>query len=226
MLTPPLKKVVKWYERTPQSLEQFLALKSQEFGSRPEVYAQFGLNGHNGLDWGCKVGTPVYASHGGTATAQIDNSAGRGVVVVDTTTGYKTIYWHMSEPSRAIGSTWEVNRGDIIGLSGNTGFSTGPHLHYGLKFVDSNGNTRNYNNGFKGAVDPTPYLVWWNMLEFWKVGEDGKDVWLIRDGKRSLVYNADALKLIGSFADVKVVTESELDAVPDTGKVLASIDQE
>ena len=53
-----------------------------------------------------------------------------------------------------------------------------------------------------------------------------KDVWLIRNGQRALVYNASALLLVADFGDIKPITQQELDALPDTGKVLASIEQE
>lgn len=54
-----------------------------------------------------------------------------------------------------------------------------------------------------------------------------KDVWLVREGKRSLVYNYLAFSLIGGDVDkVQKLTQAQLDIIPDTGKVLAGLDQE
>lgn len=129
---------------------------SQSFGSNPEMYAQFGIVGHNGLDFSYDDGTEVFASHDGVATIGEDSAKGLGVVVA--TAGYKTIYWHFKSFSVVNGQV--VKAGDLIGLGDNTGFSSGPHLHYGLKLLDANGNVLSRDNGYDGAVDPSQYLVW------------------------------------------------------------------
>lgn len=57
--------------------------------------------------------------------------------------------------------------------------------------------------------------------------EGQKDVWLVKDGKRSLVYNALAFTLIsGEWGKIEKITQEQLNALPDTGKVLAGLDQE
>lgn len=54
-----------------------------------------------------------------------------------------------------------------------------------------------------------------------------KDVWLVRDGKRSLVYNLLAFNLVsGDFTKIEMISQDQLNAIPDTGKVLAGLDQE
>lgn len=150
-LTPSLYSTSKGQ---PLNLTELLSFKSQGFGENPAIYAQFNLAGHNGLDWGCPQGTHVYAAHDGIAVQGSDSSGGVGITVNGLEC--KTVYWHLSK----IMKTGDVKAGDLIGLSGNTGFSTGPHLHFGLKLTDTNGKVLNRNNGFDGAVDPSPYLIW------------------------------------------------------------------
>lgn len=65
-----------------------------------------------------------------------------------------------------------------------------------------------------------------NNMRFVKVGQDGVDVWLVINSQRSLVYNALAFTLIsGNWSSIEVITQAELDAIPDTGKVIAGLDQ-
>jgi murein DD-endopeptidase MepM/ murein hydrolase activator NlpD len=148
-LYPPLYKTG---SGIPRDLNSLISLLSQRFGENPDMYKPFGLKGHNGLDWPCPEGTELYASHDGRVTqVSTDEKAGMGVVIegVDG----KTIYWHMSKVIAPKGIL--VQRGDLIGLSGNTGFSTGPHLHFGYKPLPID-----RSNGYDGAVDPKPLLVW------------------------------------------------------------------
>lgn len=159
MIYPPIRV---FYDRIAnreheiESVKHLLACKSQGFGENPDMYAPMGLKGHNGLDWGLKEGTPIYASHNGRVTqVSTDEKAGLGVVITDS--DKKTIYWHMSKVIAV--KNVLVDSGDIIGLSGNTGFSTGPHLHFGYKPL-INGNVEDRDNGFDGAVDPSPFFVW------------------------------------------------------------------
>ncbi len=168
-LYPPLKQTALG---TPRSVDSLISLKTQGFGENPAMYAPLGLKGHNGLDWACQVGTPIYASHEGTVSNQIDSMSGHGVVI--TTSTHKTIFWHLSEFKCKNGD--RVKAGDLIGLSGNTGFSTGPHLHYGLKVFDTNGNVLNRDNGYDGSIDPTQYLVWYDQATIMTEGEV-KDVY-------------------------------------------------
>ena len=142
-----------------ETLNGLISSESQGFGGGYETYKQFGLLGHNGLDWGLKDSTPIYASHDGVISNQTDYMAGIGCVI--TTTGFKTIYWHLKSYAKQDGSF--VQKGDIIGLSDNTGFSTGPHLHFGLKLLNLNGEVLDRNNGYDGAVDPTSYFVWYDQ---------------------------------------------------------------
>ena len=83
---------------------------------------------HRGLDISNNTGTPIIATADGvinkTAT---DNGLGK-FIVIDHGYGFKTRYGHLSKISVKRGQ--KVKRGDVIGLMGSTGYSTGPHLHY------------------------------------------------------------------------------------------------
>ncbi len=83
---------------------------------------------HNGMDFTGTIGTPIYATGNGTVVkAKKENGHGRKVVI-DHGFGYKTVYAHLNSYNVRKGQ--KVKRGDIIGYLGNSGVSTGPHLHY------------------------------------------------------------------------------------------------
>jgi len=88
---------------------------------------------HTGMDFTAPIGTPIHATGDGTiaggADAEQVGGSGYGkYVVINHGYGYKTLYAHMSMIDVKPGQ--QVKRGDIIGYVGNTGSSTGPHLHY------------------------------------------------------------------------------------------------
>lgn len=84
---------------------------------------------HTGLDFSARVGTPIYATGGGTVTKVSSSYYGYGKQIeIDHGFGFKTKYAHLSEFNVKVGQ--KVKRGECIGYSGNTGTSTGPHLHY------------------------------------------------------------------------------------------------
>lgn len=87
--------------------------------------------GHNGLDFGIVVGTPVKATMDGKVIHAGWNDQGYGNLVIVENGAYRTYYAHLSSIPVAVGET--VAAGSTIGLSGNTGNSTGPHLHYEIR---------------------------------------------------------------------------------------------
>jgi murein DD-endopeptidase MepM/ murein hydrolase activator NlpD len=117
---------------------------TQVFGANPKAYKKFGLKGHNGIDWGVPTGTPVVASHDGTVIKAEEDNSGYGVHVRLEGTECLTIYGHFSRVTVRKGQ--QVKAGEIIGYSGNTGNSTGPHLHFEVR-IDGK------------AVDPSLHLV-------------------------------------------------------------------
>ena len=83
---------------------------------------------HKGIDWATPTGTPVYASCGGTVSRAGWGSGYGYVVYIDHEDGRQTRYGHLSKVLVSVGQT--VKQGEKIALSGNTGISTGPHLHF------------------------------------------------------------------------------------------------
>lgn len=89
--------------------------------------------GREAIDIGMPIGTPVYATHKGFAFVGIGADGGKGVWLTNTCGGiqFRSTYYHLDYWTVENGQ--QVNRGDRIGLSGNTGNTTGPHLHYEFK---------------------------------------------------------------------------------------------
>lgn len=87
---------------------------------------------HSGQDFEVPYGTEVYATGDGTVIESGYNSGGFGnCIVIDHGYGYQTIYGHLSGIKVAKGMN--VKRGDLIGISGSSGLSSGPHLHYQIE---------------------------------------------------------------------------------------------
>ena len=93
------------------------------------ITTEFGPS-HNGLDIANLAGTSITAAGGGVVTSAGWNEYGLGYAVsIDHGNGYVTWYGHLSEqPVVSVGQ--QVNKGDLLGLMGSTGKSTGPHLHF------------------------------------------------------------------------------------------------
>lgn len=90
---------------------------------------------HEGLDFACPVGTPIYASGNGEVEIAESGESGYGICLnVNHRNGYKTKYAHLSK--MAVRHGQEIKRGQLLGYSGNTGLSTGPHLHYEVSYQD------------------------------------------------------------------------------------------
>jgi murein DD-endopeptidase MepM/ murein hydrolase activator NlpD len=84
---------------------------------------------HWGMDFSAPTGTEIFATGDGTVTKVNKGRRGYGKhVIIDHGYGYQTLYAHMSEIDVRRGQ--KVKRGDVIGLVGNTGISSAPHLHY------------------------------------------------------------------------------------------------
>lgn len=93
-----------------------------------------GLHGKNSVDLGCPIGTPIYAAASGSiivADGEGYNGGYGKYVVIQHPNGTQTLYSHMSSITVSPGQN--VNQGDVIGVVGNTGHSTGPHLHWEVR---------------------------------------------------------------------------------------------
>jgi murein DD-endopeptidase MepM/ murein hydrolase activator NlpD len=87
--------------------------------------------GHRAIDIAVPVGTPVRSTMGGRVVRAGWNTEGYGNLVIVENGSYRTYYAHLDSIPVAVGQA--VSAGDVIGLSGNTGNSTGPHVHYEVR---------------------------------------------------------------------------------------------
>ncbi|UKJ05814.1 M23 family metallopeptidase [Solitalea lacus] len=107
---------------------------------------------HAGMDFTSQTGTPIYATGDGVVTtAGIERGYGNEVVI-NHGYGYSTLYGHMSKIATRVGQ--RVKRGEVIGYVGNTGASTGPHLHYE---VHKGGKPVNPINYYFNDLSPAEY---------------------------------------------------------------------
>ena len=117
-----------------------LASKPSGWPARGWLTSNFGIRNspftgkrtmHEGIDIAARVGTPVYATAAGIVSqARVENGYGK-LIVIDHGYGYKTFYGHNSKLMVKVGQ--RVKRGDLLASSGNTGTSTGPHVHYEVR---------------------------------------------------------------------------------------------
>ncbi|HTU15775.1 MAG TPA: peptidoglycan DD-metalloendopeptidase family protein [Solirubrobacterales bacterium] len=98
---------------------------------------------HEGLDIAVSEGTPIRAAKGGTVIMASYNGGYGNYTCIDHGSGLSTCYAHQSQ--LGVSSGQSVDQGQVIGYSGNTGASTGPHLHFEVRINGS-------------AVDPMGYL--------------------------------------------------------------------
>ncbi len=86
---------------------------------------------HHGIDYATPTGTPVYASYKGKVIFAGRKGGYGNVIIMKHPSGYKSFYAHLSRFKKGILGK-RIKTGKLIGYSGNTGRSTGPHLHFGL----------------------------------------------------------------------------------------------
>lgn len=129
---------------------------SQHFGENPSRYAQFGLNGHNGIDIAVPMETTVLAGIHGVVSEVGEDPAGWGryVKVADVGQNLEIIYAHLNSIAPLIQVGYVTDPRNPIGGSGTTGNSTGPHLHLGFGDTDSAGMRINRANGYYGWKNP------------------------------------------------------------------------
>ena len=114
---------------------------TQNFGVTSASGRLYASGSHNGTDFGAKVGTPVFAMADGTLSAQGDTDTQcRGVsfgkwILIKYNNGLASTYGHLSGFNLSPGAT--VKAGDVVGFSGNTGYTTGPHLHVSMYPADA-----------------------------------------------------------------------------------------
>ncbi len=117
---------------------------------------------HTGIDFATDVGTPVYATADGVVEfAQMGYNGGFGnLVKLDHSFGFRTYYAHLNKIVVTHGSF--VKKGQLIAYSGNSGASTGPHLHYEVRFLGN-------------VLDPKNFIEW-TMSDFSSIFENERNV--------------------------------------------------
>ena len=129
---------------------------TQLWGENPGFYSRYSydgvpLIGHNGIDFGTPLGTAVMATDQGEVVQVGYEPTGFGHFLLLAHAWGQSIYAHLNGINVQIGQ--RVGRGETIGVSGNTGSSSGPHLHFAIRIHPF---TRT--DGWGGFSDPLPYL--------------------------------------------------------------------
>lgn len=104
---------------------------SAGFGSARRYAPGGPVSYHTGLDLAAPQGTPIHATNDGTVVVAGDYPIKGGLVVLDHGGGVFSLYFHQSEIRVQVGE--HVRRGQVVGLVGTTGLSTGPHLHWEMQ---------------------------------------------------------------------------------------------
>jgi murein DD-endopeptidase MepM/ murein hydrolase activator NlpD len=108
---------------------------------------------HNGVDYSAAIGTPVWAVADGVVTRRNFEAGGGNVLCLRHMNGFDTCYLHLSRFGAGLRVGSRVHQKQIVAYSGNTGRSTGPHLHYALK---RNGSFVNPLNQSFPRAEPIP----------------------------------------------------------------------
>ena len=113
-------------------------------------FREWGIIGHNGIDFGLSAGNEVFACESGKVIQSGDNGDFGTSITIQHFWG-QSIYGHLSETK--VKENDEVKVNQVIGLSGSSGVAFGEHLHFAIK-----SNSPDLNNGYLGFIDPAPYL--------------------------------------------------------------------
>lgn len=111
------------------------------FGDR-ESPTEGASSDHKGIDIGASTGTNIVAAAGGTVTISTYSYSAGNYVMINHGGGVSTVYMHCSQLLVSVGDT--VKQGDVIAKVGSTGYSTGPHLHFGIRHNGTYVNPSNY----------------------------------------------------------------------------------
>jgi murein DD-endopeptidase MepM/ murein hydrolase activator NlpD len=134
---------------------------------------------HKGVDFGVPVGTPVMAAGGGSIAVMGWESGYGRFVLVNHGNGYSTAYGHLSRFSPGLHVGSRVGQAQVIAFSGNTGMTTGPHLHYEIR---------------QNNVQVNPLAV--KMAQGRKLG-----------GKEMRAFQSERLKIDDKLASTKLETK-------------------
>jgi len=126
------------------------------FGAQSDIeeikkkFSEWGIVGHNGLDFGLTSGSEVFPCDSGKVIQSGDNGDFGTSIIIQHSWG-QSLYAHLSETRVKVDDEIQVNK--VIGLSGSSGAAFGEHLHFAIK-----PNNPDLSNGYLGFIDPAPYL--------------------------------------------------------------------
>lgn len=175
----------------PNGLPVVNARQSSPFGERVHPVTRK-RKMHRGLDFAVKKGTPIYATADGVVETVRSSQKGYGNFIrLQHAFGFTSSYSHLK--SFAVRHGDFVTKGDLIAYSGNTGLSSGPHLHYEVRFVGR-------------ALNPQPFVQW---------GMDNFEHIFDQESKVKWAYLVDSVTLrvsrqlqLSSQKDVKFMVSS------------------
>ncbi len=156
---------------------------SQDHGVNEAMYSKFGLKGHNGIDIACPTGSNIIAPCKLEIVNRANDPYGYGIYVrgrgelftfEGKTYAADMVFAHLQGFVASLGAV--LDTAQLIAISDNTGNSTGPHVHWGLRIAEKVGNswlTVDEDNGFSGYIDQSPLIDYKSSL----VTYDGKVVW-------------------------------------------------
>lgn len=133
------EEVERSFRKTPQKLweDKFIrpvnSVTTMAYGVREYVNGR-PSGRHRGWDFRAATGTPIKSPNHGTIVFCKHLEAFGGTMVIDHGLGVHTLFFHLSEFLKPVGS--QVKKGETVALSGNSGISSGPHLHWGLSVSD------------------------------------------------------------------------------------------
>ncbi len=161
-----LRRISAYNRETHQKAADNIRLRDDIFRHTPTIYPTFGRittrfgyrthpitkrrDYHKGLDIANDTGTPIYATADGTVKKVVRKKLIGKMIEIEHAYGYKTVYGHLDEYLVKVGD--KVTKGQIIGLMGNTGRSTGPHLHYEIVYYGKALNPVKYLNRPKDKI--------------------------------------------------------------------------
>ncbi len=128
--------IVVFRRRIPKLIWPVTGRITSEFGEKRSTGT------HTGIDIAAPTGTPILAPADGTVESTFFNSIGGNQIIIEHSAGLKTGYAHLSRTDVKPGQ--RVRRGQQIGRVGNTGRSTGPHLHFSVTLLGIRQNPRDY----------------------------------------------------------------------------------
>lgn len=138
------KKVIELKQRAESWLRPVAAKITSKFGYRTDPKTGRVNQFHNGIDLGIPANTQIKSPMPGTVENVYSSPEGGNQLIIKHNNGYVTGYAHLTKALVKKGD--KIRQGEIVALSGNTGKSTGPHLHFTLK------------DGFGNWLDPAKVI--------------------------------------------------------------------